>query len=104
MTSSLRAHGVAASCALALSIVAGCGDGPICQTEALVVIQSPRGPVVADSVDKGTGLDALLSRLGEQTGLNDSRAYLAVKDDLQKVMTRLRELDETVPLQFQNYR
>jgi uncharacterized protein YajQ (UPF0234 family) len=26
------------------------------------------------------------------------------KDDLQKVMTRLRELDETVPLQFQNYR
>jgi uncharacterized protein YajQ (UPF0234 family) len=26
------------------------------------------------------------------------------KDDLQKVMTRLRELDESVPLQFQNYR
>jgi cyclic-di-GMP-binding protein len=26
------------------------------------------------------------------------------KDDLQKVITRLRELDETVPLQFQNYR
>jgi hypothetical protein len=26
-----------------------------------------------------------LLRLGEQTGLNDSRAYLAVKDDLQKV-------------------
>ena len=26
------------------------------------------------------------------------------KDDLQKVMARLRELDETVPLQFQNYR
>ncbi len=26
------------------------------------------------------------------------------KDDLQKVITRLRELDEPVPLQFQNYR
>ena len=26
------------------------------------------------------------------------------KDDLQRVMTRLRELDEEVPLQFQNYR
>jgi uncharacterized protein YajQ (UPF0234 family) len=26
------------------------------------------------------------------------------KDDLQKVMARLRDLDETVPLQFQNYR
>ena len=26
------------------------------------------------------------------------------KDDLQRVMTRLRELDEPVPLQFQNYR
>ena len=26
------------------------------------------------------------------------------KDDLQRVITRLRELDETVPLQFQNYR
>ena len=26
------------------------------------------------------------------------------KDDLQKVITRLRELDETVPLQFSNYR
>ncbi len=26
------------------------------------------------------------------------------KDDLQKVMTRLRELDEAVPLQFENYR
>jgi cyclic-di-GMP-binding protein len=26
------------------------------------------------------------------------------KDDLQKVITRLRDLDETVPLQFQNYR
>jgi cyclic-di-GMP-binding protein len=26
------------------------------------------------------------------------------KDELQKVMTRLRELDEPVPLQFQNYR
>ena len=26
------------------------------------------------------------------------------KDELQRVMTRLRELDETVPLQFQNYR
>ena len=26
------------------------------------------------------------------------------KDDLQKVITRLRDLDEAVPLQFQNYR
>jgi cyclic-di-GMP-binding protein len=26
------------------------------------------------------------------------------KDDLQKVIARLRDLDETVPLQFQNYR
>ena len=26
------------------------------------------------------------------------------KDDLQKVIARLRELDEPVPLQFQNYR
>jgi uncharacterized protein YajQ (UPF0234 family) len=26
------------------------------------------------------------------------------KDELQKVITRLRELDEAVPLQFQNYR
>jgi uncharacterized protein YajQ (UPF0234 family) len=26
------------------------------------------------------------------------------KDDLQKVISRLRELDESVPLQFQNYR
>lgn len=26
------------------------------------------------------------------------------KDELQRVMSRLRELDETVPLQFQNYR
>ena len=26
------------------------------------------------------------------------------KDDLQKVIARLRELDESVPLQFQNYR
>ena len=26
------------------------------------------------------------------------------KDELQRVMTRLRELDESVPLQFQNYR
>jgi cyclic-di-GMP-binding protein len=26
------------------------------------------------------------------------------KDDLQRVITRLRELDETVPLQFENYR
>jgi uncharacterized protein YajQ (UPF0234 family) len=26
------------------------------------------------------------------------------KDELQKVMTRLRELDESVPIQFQNYR
>jgi cyclic-di-GMP-binding protein len=26
------------------------------------------------------------------------------KDDLQKVITRLRELDEVVPLQFENYR
>ena len=26
------------------------------------------------------------------------------RDDLQKVITRLRELDEVVPLQFQNYR
>ena len=26
------------------------------------------------------------------------------KDELQKVITRLRELDEPVPLQFQNYR
>jgi len=26
------------------------------------------------------------------------------RDDLQKVITRLRELDEAVPLQFQNYR
>ena len=26
------------------------------------------------------------------------------KDDLQRVITRLRELDESVPLQFQNYR
>jgi uncharacterized protein YajQ (UPF0234 family) len=26
------------------------------------------------------------------------------KDELQRVMTRLRELDEAVPLQFQNYR
>jgi uncharacterized protein YajQ (UPF0234 family) len=26
------------------------------------------------------------------------------KDELQKVISRLRELDEPVPLQFQNYR
>jgi uncharacterized protein YajQ (UPF0234 family) len=26
------------------------------------------------------------------------------KDDLQRIMARLRELDETVPLQFENYR
>ena len=26
------------------------------------------------------------------------------KDDLQRIMTRLRELDESVPLQFENYR
>ena len=26
------------------------------------------------------------------------------KDDLQRVIARLRELDEAVPLQFQNYR
>ena len=26
------------------------------------------------------------------------------RDELQKVITRLRELDEPVPLQFQNYR
>ena len=26
------------------------------------------------------------------------------KDDLQKVIVRLRELDEAVPLQFENYR
>jgi uncharacterized protein YajQ (UPF0234 family) len=26
------------------------------------------------------------------------------KDELQRVMTRLRELDETVPIQFENYR
>ena len=26
------------------------------------------------------------------------------KDELQKVIVRLRELDESVPLQFQNYR
>ncbi|MGZ8501908.1 MAG: DUF520 family protein, partial [Candidatus Limnocylindrales bacterium] len=26
------------------------------------------------------------------------------KDDLQRVIVRLRELDETVPLQFENYR
>ena len=26
------------------------------------------------------------------------------KDDLQRVIGRLRELDESVPLQFQNYR
>jgi uncharacterized protein YajQ (UPF0234 family) len=26
------------------------------------------------------------------------------KDELQRVITRLRELDEQVPLQFQNYR
>ena len=26
------------------------------------------------------------------------------KDELQRIMTRLRELDETVPLQFENYR
>ena len=26
------------------------------------------------------------------------------KDDLQRIMTKLRELDETVPLQFDNYR
>ena len=32
------------------------------------------------------------------------RVVAKSKDDLQKVIVRLRELDETVPLQFQNYR
>ena len=32
------------------------------------------------------------------------RVFGKSKDDLQRVITRLRELDEAVPLQFQNYR
>jgi uncharacterized protein YajQ (UPF0234 family) len=32
------------------------------------------------------------------------RVSAKAKDDLQKVIVRLRELDEIVPLQFQNYR
>ncbi len=32
------------------------------------------------------------------------RVFAKSKDDLQKVIARLRELDEIVPIQFQNYR
>src|SRR5688500_18527789 len=38
---------------------AGCGDGPICQSEVLVIIQSPSGPVLEDAnlVEDGVQTD-----------------------------------------------
>jgi hypothetical protein len=53
-----RRPGLFALLSAAAASAAGCGDGPICQQEILVVIQSPTGAVTAD-VDGGRdGLQA----------------------------------------------
>lgn len=46
----------ALACSLALSLASGCGDGPICQSESLVIIRSPQGPIVADSDPRTDGI------------------------------------------------
>ena len=45
--------------AIAALAAPGCGDGPICQSEVLVIIQSPSGTIVEDSsaVDDGVQTD-----------------------------------------------
>ena len=49
-----RGRGLTAFSALALSLaIGGCGDGPICQSESLVIIRSPQGALIADG-DPGT--------------------------------------------------
>jgi hypothetical protein len=80
---------------------AGCGDGPICQAEILVVIRSPNGPVLTDAnVDMAgvqtdvrlsstagegneivlTVLDDAGAALGTATGTTDENGDLVLED------------------------
>lgn len=87
--------------ALATVTTTGCGDGPICQAEILVVIRSPNGPVLTDanvemagvqtdvriSSTAGEGNEIVLTVLGEDdaalgtaTGTTDENGDLVLED------------------------
>jgi len=80
------------------------------------VIEPAGGMTVRQRVDLRRGLGDDLARkitklirdefpkVKSQIQGDAVRVAAKSKDDLQKVIVRLRELDETVPLQFQNYR
>src|SRR5690349_1671896 len=68
--------------ALSMTAATGCGDGPICQSEVLVIIQSPSGPVLADSN---------VSEDGVQT---DVKVRTTLGKDVDVVLVVLGEDDE----------
>jgi len=79
MTStSLRMLGrsLVATCAV-ISALAGCGDGPVCQVESLVIISSPQGPIVADS---DPGADGVQQDVVVQSTFNAAQVTLTVSD------------------------
>lgn len=64
---------------LVLLAAVGCGDGPICQSETLLIIQTPQGLVLGDSNDQMGGVQTdvrVRSTLGE-----DIDVELAVLDE-----------------------
>src|SRR5688500_4663613 len=98
--------------ALAAIGTTGCGDGPICQSEVLVIIQSPSGPVLVDSnltsdgiqtdvrirSTVGEGVEVTLEVLdddeeviGEATGTTDADGDVTIEDvDLPDGAVQLR--------------
>lgn len=51
-------RGLVAFASVVAALLGACGDGPICQQEALVVIRSPQGPLAADGDPQADGLQA----------------------------------------------
>ena len=88
MTStSLRMLGrsLVATCAV-ISALAGCGDGPVCQVESLVIISSPQGPIVADS---DPGADGVQQDVVVQSTFSDASVTLTVSDAENAVVATL---------------
>ncbi|MEZ4401534.1 MAG: Ig-like domain repeat protein [Kofleriaceae bacterium] len=79
-------RGLVAACAVA-GALAGCGDGPICQSEKLVFIQSPQGPIIADTNPNLDGVQADV--VVKSTFGGDAEVVLTVADGAGQMMATL---------------
>lgn len=82
-TSLSRSLGLLAISAL-VGATAACGDGPICQSEATIIIASPQGPIIADADPGADGIQTDVAV--RSTFPRDVALTLTVRDSTGEVL------------------